>query len=36
MEDFATFTEAHFYEPFLKGFESMVVLREYQKALADI
>ena len=33
MEDYAAFTEAHFYEPFLKGFESMVVLREYHKQL---
>lgn len=29
MEEYATFTEAHFYEPYIKGFESMVVLREH-------
>ena len=33
MEDYAAFTEAHFYDSFLKGFESMVVLREYAKEL---
>lgn len=29
MEDYVAFTGAHFYEPYLKGFESIVVLREY-------
>ena len=29
MEAYATFTEAHFYEPYIKGFESIVVLREH-------
>ena len=29
MEEYASFTEAHFYEPYIKGFESIVVLREH-------
>ncbi len=29
METYAAFTEAHFYEPYIKGFESIVVLREH-------
>lgn len=33
MEDYALFTEAWFYDPMIKGFESMVVLREYLKDL---
>ena len=32
MEDYATFTEAHFYEPHIKGFESLVVLRTWDKS----
>ncbi|MEX3008419.1 Lrp/AsnC family transcriptional regulator [Hoeflea sp. TYP-13] len=29
METYAAFTEAHFYEPYIEGFESIVVLREH-------
>ncbi len=29
MEEYAAFTEAHFYEPYIKRFESLVVLRDY-------
>ena len=29
MEEYGTFTEAHFYEPYIKGFEGIVVLREH-------
>ncbi|MEM1362078.1 MAG: Lrp/AsnC family transcriptional regulator [Pseudomonadota bacterium] len=31
MEDYATFTETHLFEPPLKGFESIMVLRELTK-----
>lgn len=33
MEDYAAFTEAHFYSPLISRFESLVVLREYEKPL---
>lgn len=31
MEDYAAFTEEHFYEPHIKRFESLVVLRDWRK-----
>jgi len=31
MEDYVRFTETHFYAPEIKGFESKVVLREWQR-----
>lgn len=31
MEEYATFTETHFYEPPILGFESMVALREHHR-----
>lgn len=31
MEDYADFTETHFYDQPITGFESLVVLREYKK-----
>lgn len=31
MEEYAEFTEAHFYDASITGFESLVVLREYKK-----
>lgn len=34
MEDYATFTETHLYEPPFTGFDSLVVLREYSKDVA--
>ena len=36
MEDYATFTETHLFEPPLTGFESLVVLREYNRELAPV
>ncbi|MFA3919392.1 Lrp/AsnC family transcriptional regulator [Ruegeria hyattellae] len=35
MEDYAAFTERYLFEPPLKGFESLVVLREYPKESDD-
>lgn len=29
MADYVTFTETHFYEPDIKGFDCIVVMREY-------
>ncbi len=34
MEDYAAFTQAHFYDDLVKGYDSMVVLREYPTHLA--
>ena len=31
MEAYAAFTEAHLYDPPMRGFESLIVLREYSK-----
>ncbi|WP_195819277.1 Lrp/AsnC family transcriptional regulator [Roseobacter sp. MH60115] len=36
MEDYATFTETHLFEPPLTGFESLVVLREYNKDMTPV
>lgn len=36
MEEYSDFTEAHFYDPLVKGFSSMVVLRDYTKRLPPI
>ena len=33
MEDYASFTEAHLYDAFIKGFQSTVVLRDYSPEL---
>lgn len=35
MEDYATFTEVHLFEPPLTGFESIIVMREYTKEHAE-
>jgi len=32
MDAYANFTEAHFYAPHIKGFESLVVLRQWNKS----
>ena len=34
MEDYAAFSEAHFYSDYITGYESMVVLRDYSPKLA--
>ncbi|MCV3271682.1 Lrp/AsnC family transcriptional regulator [Roseobacter sinensis] len=35
MEAYAAFTEEHFYDPAISGFESIVVLREHRPAMPD-